>query len=297
MPRRSGGARRPHADGQRGGASADHDPVGDSAPKRTSRACCAFSSAWRASKSGAFLRSELLETSMEESKRSPMFELGFENRRRYSEPEHVGPGLPPTSSICPMQELVTEYCWGAIWGRDDLSRKIRSLINIAMLTALNRQHELKAHVRGALVNGATVEEIRGVLLQSAVYCGVPAALEAFRTAVATRSRATRRKRMADIPAAAAASLPGHGHPSHNTRSSRSATQHFRASAGTTSWGCRRIRTTVPCRWITSSGSSRAPDAGSSWTRVSINARPMREAVRCCAAQSQHCPPWTLRRSR
>ena len=82
----------------------------------------------------------------------------------------------------PFQELVTEYCWGAIWGRDDLPRKTRSLINIAMLTALSRWHELKVHVAGALRNGATVEEIRGVLLQTAIYCGVPAGLEAFRVA-------------------------------------------------------------------------------------------------------------------
>jgi 4-carboxymuconolactone decarboxylase len=82
----------------------------------------------------------------------------------------------------PMQELVTEYCWGAIWGRDDLPRKTRSLLNIAILTAVNRPHELKVHVAGALRNGATVEEIRGVLLQTAIYCGVPAAIDSFRVA-------------------------------------------------------------------------------------------------------------------
>lgn len=120
---------------------------------------------------------------MKDSKMSPMFELGFENRKAVLGADHVEKSWAAADDFNrPMQELVTEYCWGAIWGRDDLPRKTRSLINVAMLTALNRQHELKIHVRGALVNGATVEEIRGVLLQTAIYCGVPAALEAFRTA-------------------------------------------------------------------------------------------------------------------
>src|SRR5262245_61173263 len=82
----------------------------------------------------------------------------------------------------PLQQLITEYCWGEIWTRDDLPRATRSLINIAMMTALNRPQELRLHVRGALTNGCTVHEIRGVLLQAAVYCGIPAALDAFRVA-------------------------------------------------------------------------------------------------------------------
>jgi 4-carboxymuconolactone decarboxylase len=82
----------------------------------------------------------------------------------------------------PLQELVTEYCWGAIWTRPGLSRQTRSLVNLAMLTALNRPHELKLHVRGALRNGCTRDEIMEVLLQTAIYCGVPAAMESFRSA-------------------------------------------------------------------------------------------------------------------
>jgi 4-carboxymuconolactone decarboxylase len=82
----------------------------------------------------------------------------------------------------PLQELVTEYCWGAVWGRPGLPKKTRSLLNLAMLTALNRPHELKLHVRGALKNGVSPEEITEVLLQAAIYCGVPAAVDAFRTA-------------------------------------------------------------------------------------------------------------------
>ena len=82
----------------------------------------------------------------------------------------------------PLQELVTEYCWGAVWGRPGLPKKTRSMLNLAMLTALNRPHELKLHVRGALKNGVSREEITEVLLQAAIYCGVPAAVDAFRTA-------------------------------------------------------------------------------------------------------------------
>jgi 4-carboxymuconolactone decarboxylase len=82
----------------------------------------------------------------------------------------------------PLQELVTEYCWGAVWGRPQLDRKTRSLLNLAMISALNRPHELKMHVGGALKNGVTREEIREVFLQVAIYCGVPAGVDAFRTA-------------------------------------------------------------------------------------------------------------------
>ncbi|HEY7449052.1 MAG TPA: carboxymuconolactone decarboxylase family protein [Vicinamibacterales bacterium] len=82
----------------------------------------------------------------------------------------------------PLQELVTEYCWGAVWGRPQLDRKTRSLLNLAMISALNRPHELKMHVAGALKNGVTREEIREVFLQVAIYCGVPAGVDAFRVA-------------------------------------------------------------------------------------------------------------------
>ena len=82
----------------------------------------------------------------------------------------------------PMQELVTEYCWDAIWNRPGLDRKTRSMLNLAMLTALNRPHELKLHVRGAINNGLTKDEIKEVLLQTAIYCGVPAAIDSFKNA-------------------------------------------------------------------------------------------------------------------
>lgn len=82
----------------------------------------------------------------------------------------------------PLQELVTQYCWGEVWGRPGLDKKTRSLLNLAMLSALNRPHEVKMHVRGALKNGVTKDEIKEVFLQVAIYCGVPAAVDSFRTA-------------------------------------------------------------------------------------------------------------------
>ncbi|WP_144553839.1 carboxymuconolactone decarboxylase family protein [Peribacillus simplex] len=81
-----------------------------------------------------------------------------------------------------LQKLVTEYCWGEVWTRPGISRKTRSIINIAMITALNRPHELKLHIQGAITNGVTKEEIKEVLLQTAIYCGVPAAIDSFRIA-------------------------------------------------------------------------------------------------------------------
>ena len=82
----------------------------------------------------------------------------------------------------PMQELSTEYCWGHVWSRPGLERRDRSLINLAMISALNRPHELKIHVKGALTNGLTRAEICEVFLQVAIYCGIPASLDAFKTA-------------------------------------------------------------------------------------------------------------------
>jgi len=82
----------------------------------------------------------------------------------------------------PLQELVTQYCWGEVWGREGLSKRDRSLLNLGMISILNRGHELKAHVRGALNNGLSRDEIREVLLQVAIYGGVPAAVDSFRLA-------------------------------------------------------------------------------------------------------------------
>jgi 4-carboxymuconolactone decarboxylase len=81
-----------------------------------------------------------------------------------------------------LQQLVTTYCWGEVWGRDGLDRKTRSTINLAMISALNRPHELAAHVRGAINNGLTKDEIKEILLQVGIYCGVPAMVDSFRIA-------------------------------------------------------------------------------------------------------------------
>jgi len=112
-----------------------------------------------------------------------LYEKGLEIRRAVLGTEHVDRSLANATDFSrPMQELTTEYCWGYTWGRPGLSRKERSLINLAMLTALNRPVELGLHVRGALNNGCSQDEIMEVFLQTAIYCGVPAAIESFRVA-------------------------------------------------------------------------------------------------------------------
>jgi 4-carboxymuconolactone decarboxylase len=112
-----------------------------------------------------------------------LFDQGERIRRQVLGDEHVDRSLANASEFGrPLQELVTTFCWGATWGRPGLELKTRSLLNLAMLTALDRQTELAVHIKGALNNGCTVEEIRETLLHTAVYCGVPAAIEAFRTA-------------------------------------------------------------------------------------------------------------------
>lgn len=111
------------------------------------------------------------------------FDEGLAVRRSVLGSEYVDKSISNADEFnMPMQELVTEYCWGEIWTRPGLDRKTRSLINLAMLTALNRPHEIKIHMRGALNNGVTKDEIKEVLLQTAIYCGVPAAIDSFRIA-------------------------------------------------------------------------------------------------------------------
>ena len=111
---------------------------------------------------------------------------GIEMRKTVLGAAHVEKSLSNVTEFSrPIQELVTEYCWGAVWTRPGLDRKTRSLLNLAMLTTLNRGHELAVHVRGAVTNGCTDEEIQEVLIQAAIYAGAPAALESFRIAEAT----------------------------------------------------------------------------------------------------------------
>jgi 4-carboxymuconolactone decarboxylase len=114
---------------------------------------------------------------------SETYERGLAIRKEVVGAEYVEQSLARADEFTtPLQDLITEYCWGAVWGRDGLSRSTRSLLNVAMLTALNRPHELKLHVTGALRNGCSADDIREVLLQAAIYCGVPAALDSFRAA-------------------------------------------------------------------------------------------------------------------
>jgi len=109
------------------------------------------------------------------------FEEGLHIRRTVLGNEYVDKTIAQMDELSrPLQELVTEYCWGTIWTRPQLPRKIRSMVTLAMLSALNRPHALKIHIRGALNNGCTKEEIREVLLQTAIYSGVPAAVDSFR---------------------------------------------------------------------------------------------------------------------
>jgi 4-carboxymuconolactone decarboxylase len=112
-----------------------------------------------------------------------LFERGLAARKAVLGSEYVQKSLAQADEFSrPLQELVTEYCWGAIWTREGLPRRTRSLLNLAMLATLNRQHELKLHVMGALRNGCTEQEIQETLLQATIYAGVPAGVEAFRTA-------------------------------------------------------------------------------------------------------------------
>jgi 4-carboxymuconolactone decarboxylase len=111
---------------------------------------------------------------------SELFEKGLKTRKEVVGAEHTDRQLKEADAFnLPMQELVTEYCWGWLWNRPGLPRKTRSMLNLAMLAVLNRPNEFKSHVKGALRNGCTKEEISEVLLQAAVYGGVPAGMASF----------------------------------------------------------------------------------------------------------------------
>ncbi|MCO5091008.1 4-carboxymuconolactone decarboxylase [Bosea sp. (in: a-proteobacteria)] len=120
---------------------------------------------------------------MRDVTRRQTYEDGLRVRREVLGAGHVDRSLAAATEFSrPIQELVTEYCWGALWAEEGLDRRTRSLVNLAMLTALNRSHELGVHVRGAITNGCSQTEIQQVLMQTAIYAGVPAALESFRIA-------------------------------------------------------------------------------------------------------------------
>ncbi len=112
-----------------------------------------------------------------------MFDKGMKIRREVLGDAYVDRALANANDFNkPLQELVTQYCWGEVWGREGLSKRDRSMINLAMIGILNRQHELKAHIRGAINNGLSKDEIAEVLLQVGIYGGIPAAVDSFRTA-------------------------------------------------------------------------------------------------------------------
>ena len=118
-----------------------------------------------------------------ERESSEAFDRGLKTRREVLGDTYVDASLDKATDFSwPMQKLVTEYCWDEIWNRPGLSRRDRSLLNLGMISTLNRQHELRTHVRGALNNGLTKEEIAEVFMQVAIYCGVPAAIDSFRSA-------------------------------------------------------------------------------------------------------------------
>jgi 4-carboxymuconolactone decarboxylase len=112
-----------------------------------------------------------------------MHDKGLEIRKAVLGEAYVNNALKNVDSFNkPFQVLLNEYCWGTVWGRKELPRKTRSMLNIAMISILNRPHELRAHLKGALTNGVTREEIREILMQVAIYGGMPAAVDSFRIA-------------------------------------------------------------------------------------------------------------------
>lgn len=111
------------------------------------------------------------------------YDKGLQIRRAVVGEDYVDKALAAADDFSgPLQDLVTEYCWGAVWGREELPLKTRSMLNLAMLPILNRPNELRTHIKGALTNGVTRAEIREVFLQVAIYAGVAAAVDSFRIA-------------------------------------------------------------------------------------------------------------------
>jgi len=112
-----------------------------------------------------------------------LFERGLALRRHVLGAQYVDESMRKSDDFMgAFQDITTKWCWGYAWGREGLSMKTRSMLNLAMLTALNRPGEIRLHVKGALTNGVTVDEIKEILLQATVYCGIPAGLDAFKVA-------------------------------------------------------------------------------------------------------------------
>lgn len=112
-----------------------------------------------------------------------LFDEGLQTRREVLGAEYVDASIQNTNEFMEdFQKITSEWCWGYTWNRPGLDRKTRSMLNLAMLTALNRPNEIRLHVKGAINNGLTVEEIKEILLQATIYCGIPAGLDAFKVA-------------------------------------------------------------------------------------------------------------------
>ncbi len=123
------------------------------------------------------------EMSQAPERETELFDRGLALRRQVLGADYVDGSMASANDfMMSFQRMTTEWCWGYAWGRDTLDLKTRSMLNLAMLTALNRAAEIRLHVRGAINNGVTVEEIREVLLHATVYCGIPAGLDAFKAA-------------------------------------------------------------------------------------------------------------------
>lgn len=115
--------------------------------------------------------------------RSERFERGLKTRREVLGAEYVDSSLEKADEFSwAMQELTTEWCWDATWNRPGLDRRSRSILNLGMIAALNRPHELKLHIRGAINNGISKDELKEIFVQIGTYCGVPAAMDSFRVA-------------------------------------------------------------------------------------------------------------------
>ena len=121
--------------------------------------------------------------SMDQDGKSDAWKRGYEARTKVLGKDYVDRAFEQADDFTrDLQDYLTEHAWGATWARPGLDFRTRSMLNLAMITALNRPHELEVHVRGALNNGLTRDEIKEILLHAAVYCGAPAALDAFRVA-------------------------------------------------------------------------------------------------------------------
>ena len=124
-----------------------------------------------------------MEDKQNQNPAQELFDQGLKLRREVLGTEYVDGSLAKANDfMMAFQRITTEWCWGYAWGRPGLEKKTRSMLNLAMLTALNRPAEIKLHVKGALNNGVTVEEIKEILLHATVYCGIPARLDAFKVA-------------------------------------------------------------------------------------------------------------------